>query len=83
MTPTTTSATLRARADRLRRIQACVLGPISANPNVSDAMKDWLDDYSFRVWRMECALDDAAERLDPWPCWKIADLDRGKGTPIC
>jgi hypothetical protein len=80
MTPTEQAHTLRRRADALRRLQIGFLGPISASPYASDTLKDTVDNLSFDVWCEENKLDDEAERLDPWPVWTIADLDRGKTT---
>jgi hypothetical protein len=78
MNTTERAARLREGADALRRLQAGFLGPVSASPFAMDTLKDAVDAISFDVWRMECALDDAAERLAPWPCFKLTDLDRGK-----
>ena len=83
MTPAEQAHDLRHRADKLRRLQVGFLGPISASPYASDALKDVVDNLSFDVWCEENRLDDEAERLAPWPAWTIADLDRGKETPAC
>jgi hypothetical protein len=81
MNPYERAAKLREAANELRRLQAGFLGPISVSAYASDAMKDAVDDISFKNWRIENLLDDVAERLAPWPVWTIADLDRGKTTP--
>jgi hypothetical protein len=81
MTPTQRAHALRRAADVLHRIEVHMLNPISANPHAPDAMKDMADDLSWKVWRIGNVLDDAAERLSPWPCWGIAQLDAGKRVP--
>jgi hypothetical protein len=58
-----------------------MLNPISANPDAPDAMKDMAERVSFTAWRIGNVLEDAAERLSPWPIWGIAQLDEGKRVP--
>lgn len=81
MTHTQQAHALRQASNALQRLIVGFLGPISASPHASDTLKDTADDLSFRIWRVQNVLEDGAERLSPWPCWTIADLDRGKTVP--
>ena len=78
MTHTERAHALRSAADVLHRLEVQFCNPISANPHAPDAMKDVAERVSFKVWRIGNVLDDAAERLDPWPCWGIEMLNAGK-----